>query len=217
MLFLLSLLFSCTYLLDTNKNLNSTTIFDATSSVSLLSRILAIFSSSGVFSSDTLSSPVVQIEDHKPRQLQQRKYSNTDKIFSLKEKLIKLDIEEEWWELEKTQDFAFNEFRSSKIYLRFADLDENSIHSCYEYKIQDPALLNKVIHYGTFCYPVIIITGIYCDAMSLLSMQSVSHIHVKYLMYICRCTQDWHLSIVCSAERSSIYYKQRNKGELHFC
>jgi hypothetical protein len=67
--------------------------------------------------------------------------------------------EEEWWEVEQTNDHIFNQFKTSSIYLRFADLDENGLHSCYEYKVIDNQLLDKTTHYGTFCYPAIVVTG----------------------------------------------------------
>ena len=41
-------------------------------------------------------------------------------------------------------------------------MDENNIHSCYEYKVIDN-VSNSQTHYGTFCYPAIIITGKYYD------------------------------------------------------
>ena len=72
--------------------------------------------------------------------------------------LLELE-EEEWWEVEQSSDHIFNQFRTSSIYLRFADLDENGLHSCYEYKVVDNQLLDKTTHYGTFCYPAIIVTG----------------------------------------------------------
>ena len=69
-------------------------------------------------------------------------------------------LEEEWWEIERTGEFLFDAFPTSKFYLRFEDLDDSSLHSCYEYKVIDPALNDQVTHYGSFCYPVIVITGV---------------------------------------------------------
>ena len=87
-------------------------------------------------------------------------YMNSTTYLKERESTLLLELaEEEWWEIEQTSDHIFNQFRTSSIYLRSADLDENGIHSCYEYKVVDNQLLDKTTHYGTFCYPAIIVTG----------------------------------------------------------
>eukprot|EP01035_Chromulina_nebulosa_P028979 gene28979-38333_t len=66
-------------------------------------------------------------------------------------------IEEDWWEVQKTEDKIFAPYSHSTILLRHSDLDESGIHSCYSYRIitENSLLLN----HGTFCYPSIVITG----------------------------------------------------------
>lgn len=101
--------------------------------------------------SPLVTNTVIQTDKH---------FANETMLYKAKESNILLELaEEEWWEVEQTNDHIFNQFRTSSIYLRFADLDENGLHSCYEYKVVDNQLLDKITHYGTFCYPSIIVTG----------------------------------------------------------
>jgi hypothetical protein len=69
--------------------------------------------------------------------------------------------ESSWWLMEQTNNKAFDAFRAEKIYLRKVNLDEQMLHSCYEYKIMfvNPLGVESEHKNGFFCYPAIIITG----------------------------------------------------------
>ena len=112
-------------------------------------------------SSDALGSPSASEDpDLQKLAMQTPSLYNSSSYLKDRETSLLLELEEEeWWEVEQSSDHIFNQFRTSSIYLRFADLDENGLHSCYEYKVVDNQLLDKITHYGTFCYPAIIVTG----------------------------------------------------------
>lgn len=62
-----------------------------------------------------------------------------------------------WWELEQVDGPLFDQFRSSRIKMRFVDLDESKVHTCYEYKVINDR--DIMTHTDTFCYPSVIVTG----------------------------------------------------------
>lgn len=64
----------------------------------------------------------------------------------------------DWWEMEQLEDEPlFIEFKTSKIMMRSIELDENKIHSCYEYRVINEK--DIITHTDTFCYPSVIISG----------------------------------------------------------
>jgi hypothetical protein len=83
--------------------------------------------------------------------------------------------DQSWWLMEQTSNSAFDPFRDEKIYLRKVNLDEQLIHSCYEYRIMfiNPSGLETDDKHGFFCYPAIIITGMpKCSTSALYSLLS---------------------------------------------
>ena len=69
--------------------------------------------------------------------------------------------ESPWWIMNQTANTAFDAFKEEKIYLRKVNLDEQMLHSCYEYRTMfvNPAGIESEHKHGYFCYPAIIITG----------------------------------------------------------
>ena len=84
----------------------------------------------------------------------------------------------EWWTLETTLDSAFDILRGNNktddtiIRIRKVSLDDNLIHTCYEYRNVPLTLAqlatqnhtgsessNLIFRSGTFCYPSIVVTG----------------------------------------------------------
>ena len=69
-----------------------------------------------------------------------------------------------WWDIKKTAEPLFDAVRDDSLRLRKIDLDDNAIHTCYEYehrKLQNTRLgLVEVNRTGTFCYPAVVITGV---------------------------------------------------------
>lgn len=65
-----------------------------------------------------------------------------------------------WWDIEKGPESIFDEYRSRSdiIKLRKVDIDDNLIHTCYEYAFYKKGRLNRK---NTFCYPAVVITGVY--------------------------------------------------------
>lgn len=56
------------------------------------------------------------------------------------------------------EDPLFKSLGSSKLYLRSIDLDENHLHSCFEYKLVNTD--SVISHSNTFCLPLIVVAGI---------------------------------------------------------
>lgn len=75
--------------------------------------------------------------------------------------ISKYTIQSEWWLMEQIANSAFDAFREEKIYLRKVNLDDQLLHSCYEYKMMfiNPLGIESEHKHGYFCYPAIIITG----------------------------------------------------------
>ena len=72
-------------------------------------------------------------------------------IFIILYSLSTVAIDEDWWEVQKTEDKIFAPYSHSTILLRHSDLDESGIHSCYSYRIITETSL--LLNHGTFCYP----------------------------------------------------------------
>ena len=78
----------------------------------------------------------------------------------------------DWWEVEKLDDDAFQDMASDSLYLRKAELDDNFIHTCYEYRVVNQNIRRETKS-GTFCYPSIVITGMpKCSTSALYALMS---------------------------------------------
>jgi hypothetical protein len=78
-----------------------------------------------------------------------------------------------WWRVHPTSHDAFDPIRSDALLLMPSDIDDASIHSCYEYKLYEGSAdvdwsgyltgdskKAVLLTSGSFCYPSIIITGV---------------------------------------------------------
>lgn len=70
---------------------------------------------------------------------------------------------EDWWQAKSpneqpTLDDLFTSLGSSRLFLRPIDLDENHLHSCYEYKLVNSD--SVISHSNTFCLPLLVVAGI---------------------------------------------------------
>ncbi len=86
--------------------------------------------------------------------------------------LVASSVQNSWWRLNPTTHDAFDNVRSDALLLMPTDIDDSSIHSCYEYKLfegENEVDWNGILRNGktailvtsgTFCYPSIIITGV---------------------------------------------------------
>lgn len=65
-----------------------------------------------------------------------------------------------WWELRKNGDFMLDQMKDMEaIWLRKISVDDNLVHSCYEYKLVSTEN-NSTLKSNIFCYPSIIVTGV---------------------------------------------------------
>lgn len=68
------------------------------------------------------------------------------------------DQQSKWWEVQQTNETLFDGLDKYHIYLRFSDIDDGGIHSCYQYQLV--LRTTKAIEYvNTFCYPSLVITA----------------------------------------------------------
>lgn len=70
---------------------------------------------------------------------------------------------DDWWHAKSPNDNTdsddlFESLGTSKLYIRPIDLDENHLHSCFEYKLVNTD--SVISHSNTFCIPLIIVAGI---------------------------------------------------------
>lgn len=72
--------------------------------------------------------------------------------------------ESSWWEIQKTSDSLFDAVRNDYLHVRKINLDDNAIHTCYEYEHRKlhraKSSLVGVNRTRTFCYPAVVITGV---------------------------------------------------------
>lgn len=73
------------------------------------------------------------------------------------EVIVSAEETKDWWEMQQLDEPLFEQFKTSKIMMRSIDLDENKIHSCYEYRVINDR--DVVTNSDTFCFPSVVITG----------------------------------------------------------